>query len=118
MVSAIGVAAEKNNEGKFIARTRTLHPKPDIDLILPARLGYARDEPLRRQLAEGKPRNLEPANKGAPAPGDFAAVHDAGRAGIARQLGEAGVILLRFQLSAQGGMLLHRRAFAFVAINP
>src|SRR5437762_13953134 len=100
MVSAIGVAAEKNNEGKFIARTRSLHPKPDDDLLLPARLGYARDEPLRRQLAEGKPRNLEPPHQGAPARGDFAAVHDAGRAGIARQLGEARVRPRRLRLSA------------------
>src|SRR5437773_1332889 len=107
----MGASAKKNREEKFICR---MHPRircPDVDPNLPARLGYARDEPLRGQLAEREPRNLEPPNEGTPAPGDFAAVYHSHRAGIAWQLRETGVILFRLQLSAQSSVFLHRRAF-------
>ena len=47
-----------------------------------------------------------------------AAVHQPDRAGIARQLGQPGVIVLGFQLGTERGILLHRRALALVALDP
>src|SRR5438552_1209729 len=71
------------------------HPKRGIDPNLPTGLGYARDQALRSQFAKGETRHLEPANKGAPTPGDFASVHHTGGAGITRQLREAAIIFFR-----------------------
>ena len=85
---------------------------------LPARLGYARDESLRSQLSESQTRNLESTNETTPATGHLAAIDDPGGAGVTGQLAETGVILFRLQLGPQGGILLHRRAFACVAIDP
>ena len=94
------------------------HPSIDLRSILPARLGYARDEPLGRQLTKCETRHLEAAVKRAAAPRHFATVHYTRWAGIARQLRETGVILFRFQLGAQRGVLFYRCAFAFIPINP
>src|SRR6266576_3171331 len=85
---------------------------------LPARLGYARNQALQSQFTESKTRNLKSANKCTPTTSDFAPVHYARRAGVTRQLGKPGIVLLRLQLRAQRGVLLHRRAFAFIAIDP
>src|SRR5204862_1551015 len=49
---------------------------------------------------------------------DFATVHYPGRAGIAWKLRQTLVIFLRLQLSAQGRVFFHGRAFAIVAIYP
>ena len=86
--------------------------------ILPARLRHARDEPLRSKLAKSETRNLEAANEGAAAARHLAAIYHPRRAGIARQLRETGIILLRLQLGAHRGVFLHRRALAVVAIDP
>src|SRR5438132_13901062 len=94
------------------------HPSIDPRSILPARLGYARDEPLGRQLTKCETRHLEAAVKRAAATRHCATVHYTRWAGVARQRRETGVILFRFQLGAQSGVLFHRCAFAFIAINP
>src|SRR6266513_2793914 len=86
--------------------------------ILPARLGYARNQALGRQLTESETRQFEAADKRAAAARHFATVHNTRRTGIARQLRQAGIVLLRFQLSPQRSIFLHRRALAFIAINP
>ena len=97
---------------------RAPHPKIDLWGNLPARLGHARDEALGGQFAEGEPGDFKSANKGAAASGDLAAVHHPGGAGIAGELGQADVVLFRFQLSALSGIFLDRRALAFIAVNP
>src|SRR5260370_32899230 len=73
---------------------------------------------MRGEIAKRQPRDFEPADERAAAAGHFATVHHPRRAGIARKLRQTGVILLRFELGAKRGVFLHRRAFAFVAINP
>ena len=85
---------------------------------LPARLGHARNETGGGELPESEARNLEPANKRPATPAHLAAVDDTGRAGIARQLQEPDVILLRLELSTESGVFRHRLALAFIAINP
>src|SRR2546430_5852524 len=86
--------------------------------ILPAGLRHAGDQPLRGELAKRQPRDLEPANERAAATRHFATVHHPRRAGVARKLRQTGVIFLRFELGANGGVFLDRLALAFVAINP
>ena len=86
--------------------------------ILPARLGYARDQTLRGQLAKGETRQLEAADERAATARHFATIYNPRRAGVARQLRQAGVIFLRFQLGADGSVFFHRCALTLVAINP
>src|SRR4030095_2463742 len=123
-MSAVGSAAKKIKEGIFIARMRGSH-QPAAGprrlarwLTLPARLSYARDQSLRRQLTESEPRYLESANKTAAAACDFAPVYHTRGTGVAWQLCKAGIILFRLQLGTERSVLLYRRAFALVAINP
>src|ERR1043166_1183623 len=56
---------------------------------LPARFGYARDQPLRSQFAKSQPRHLEATNERPPASADFAAVHDARGTRVTLQLRQA-----------------------------
>src|SRR5207237_8004379 len=84
----------------------------------PARPAYASNQALRGQLTESQTRHLKPANKSAPATGNLASVYDTRRTSVTRQLTKAGIVLFRLQLSAQRGVLLYRRAFAFIAIDP
>src|SRR5205823_8990713 len=117
IVSAMGVVVRNKNR-KFIARMQPRASGTPSSRNLPARFGYARDEPLRSQFAKGKTRKLKPSNKCAPPPRNFAAVHDPGGACVARQLRKAGIIFFRLQLCAQCGILLHARALPLVTINP
>src|SRR5438445_1073447 len=94
-------------------RTATWLPKN-----LPTRLGYARDQTLRSPFTKSEPRHLEPANKAAPAPGDFAAVNHSGGAGVTRQLRESGIVFFRLQLRAHRSVFFHRCALALITINP
>src|SRR4051812_32674002 len=93
-----------------------LHPKPCRAGALPARLGNARNQAGGCQFPKDQPRNLEAPDKGASAAAHLTAIDHPRRAGVARQLTEAGVILLRLQLSTEGGVFLRRRALAFIAI--
>src|SRR5882724_7675214 len=117
IVSAMG-AVMRNKNRKFIARMQPLASRTPSSRNLPARFGYARDEPLRSQFAKSETRNLKPANKRASSPGNFTAVHHPGGARVARQVREAGIIFFRLQLGAQCGILLHHRALPLVTINP
>src|SRR5437660_1560775 len=92
--------------------------KPREPEFLPARFGHTRDEPVRGEFPESQARNLEAANKRAAAAAHFAAIDHPRGAGIARKLRETHVIFLRLQLSTQGRVFFHGRAFAVVAINP
>src|SRR5437868_6911244 len=85
---------------------------------LPAGLRYARNEALGSELAESQPGNLEPADKGAAAAGHLAAINDPRWAGVPRKLGQASIVLPRLELSSQGGVLLDRRAFTLISIDP
>src|SRR5450432_1210105 len=85
---------------------------------LPARLRHTGNETGGSELAKRQAGNLETANEGAAAAGHLAAIDHAGGAGIARELGEANVIFLRLELSAEGGVFCHRLALALVAIDP
>src|SRR5438270_6192524 len=103
----------------LMKRMRPAHPLPNPKAFgLPARLRHARNQTGRRELTENEARNLKATNEGATATTHRAAVHDAGRARIARQLREPGVIFVRLQLGAEGSILLHGGALAVVAVNP
>src|SRR5437660_7463599 len=104
-------SASGNINKEFILRARAAHPKSDL-WNLPAGLRHARDQSLGGELAKGQPRDFEPANKCTAAAGHFTTVHHSRRAGVARKLRQTGVILLRFELGAERGVFLHRRAFA------
>src|SRR5260370_37909278 len=78
--------------------------------VLPAGLRHSRDQALRGELAKRQPRDFEPADERAAAAGHFATVHHPRRAGVAGKLRQTGVILLRFELGAERGGFLHRRA--------
>src|SRR5712692_5478480 len=116
--SANGNVAKEENNKEFISRMRAPHPKIDLRSILPARFGHARDQSLGSEFAKRQTRNFEPANECAAATRHFAAVHHPCRAGIARKLGQTGVIFLRLQLGTQGGVFLDCRALAVVTIDP
>src|SRR5207237_3629750 len=113
-----GVTDKKAENKKFMTRMRAAHPKTRRPAFLPARLRHTRDEPARSEFSEGQARNLEAANEGPAAAAHFATVHHPGGAGIARQLGQAHIIFLRFELSPEGRVFFHGRALAFIAIDP
>src|SRR2546430_15573813 len=71
------------------------HPKSSIGPNLPTGLGHAGDEPLRSQFTKSKARHFEPANKSAPATGDFAPIHHTRGAGVTRQLRERSIVFFR-----------------------
>src|SRR6266567_6651647 len=112
-----GTSASGSINKEFILRARAAHPKSNL-WNLPAGLRHARNQTLRGELAKRQPRDFEPANERAAAARHFATVHYPRRAGVARKLRQTGVILLRFEFGAERGVFLHRRALAFVAINP
>jgi hypothetical protein len=96
---------------------QSLHPKSTLE-SLPAGLSYARDQALGGELAKSEPGDPEPANKGAAAAGYLTPIDHSRRTGVTGQLGQPGVILFRLKLCPHGGILLRRRALAFVTINP
>src|SRR6202035_4075577 len=85
---------------------------------LPARLGDAGNQSTRRQLTKSQPRNLEAPDKCAPPPGNLATINHTSRTRIARQLCEAGIVFLCFQLRPQRGIFFSRRTLALVAVDP
>src|SRR5438270_1664009 len=116
IASAMGDVARNKNK-KFIARVQPVHPRPCRDRTLPARFRYARDEPLRSQLAKRETRNLEPAKKRAAPTRNFTAVYDTAGSCIGRQLCETSIIPFRRYVRSSRGVLLHRRAFAVRACS-
>src|SRR5438093_6926158 len=95
IASAIGVAPTRENMDRFIGRMPFGTRNP-LRRILPAGLGYARDEPCGSQFAKSQAGHFETADKRPPATGYLTTINDARRTGIARQLSQAGIILLRF----------------------
>src|SRR5437660_4044278 len=93
----IAASASGNISKEFILRARAAHPKSDL-WSLPAGLRHARDQSLRGELAKRQPRDFESANEGAAAARYLATVHHSRRTGVARKLGQAGIIFLRFEL--------------------
>src|SRR5688572_4165308 len=87
-------------------------------LILPARFGYSRNQPVQCPLAESQTRAGKLADIRMAAAAHRAAVHQPGRTRVARQLLQRGVILLLFQFGAESGVLLHRLSLALVALQP
>src|SRR5688500_1334463 len=69
-------------------------------LMLPARFRYAWDQAVERRFTEREARRVELAQVPAAPAAHFAAVHQAHRARILRELRQPGVILLRLQFSA------------------
>src|SRR5579883_2098305 len=85
---------------------------------LPACLGDTRDKARQGGFAEGHARATELAQITVAAAAHRAAVDHPHRAGVARQLREAGVIFLRFEFGAQGGVLFDRLGLLIVAFDP
>src|SRR5256886_9998747 len=94
------------------------HPSIDPRSILPARLGYARDEPLGRQLTKCETRHLEAAVKSAAGTRHRATGHYTRWAGVARQLRETGVNLFRFLIGAPRGVPFFRLSVAVLSPHP
>src|SRR5678815_2959364 len=78
-----------------------------VGVILPARFGYARDQAVERHFAEGEAGHAKLAQVRMAAAGDFAAVHQADWAGVARQFRERLIIALGLQFGAHRGIFLH-----------
>src|SRR5213594_1971827 len=85
---------------------------------LPARFCDARDQAGQRGFAKRQTRTAELAQVAVAAATHRAAIHHPCRACVPRQLRQTRVILLRFQLGAQRGVLFHRRGFALVSFKP
>src|SRR5580692_8481812 len=84
----------------------------------PAGFGHTRDEAVQRALAERHARAGELAQVAVAAAAHGTAVHDARRAGVAWELGKAGVIALGLQLRPQRGEFLHRGDLFLVTFQP
>src|ERR1041385_6087247 len=93
-------------------------PEPAASGELPARLRHTGNETGGSKLAKRQAGNLETANKSAAAAAHLATIHHPGRAGVAGQLRETDIVLLRLQLRPQRGVFLRRLALAIVAVNP
>jgi hypothetical protein len=85
---------------------------------LPARLNDAWDEPIRREFAESEARNFETPDESATPAAHFATVYHPRWARISGKLAKAGIVLLGLELGAHGSILLDRRAFPLVTIDP
>src|ERR1700722_14574308 len=82
------------------------------DIILPTGLYDAGNQSIQRPLAERQAGNPKLAEVSMTASAHRATIHQARWAGVAGQFLQAGVIALRFQLSTESGVLLHRLRFA------
>src|ERR1044071_1250546 len=85
---------------------------------LPTGFGDAGDEAGEGHLPEGQAGTAEFADVGVAPPADGAAIHQPHRAGVARQLGQAGVVALGLEFRPDGGVFLHRIDFFLVAFFP
>src|SRR3989442_7924344 len=81
---------------------------------LPTGFGDARNQAIQRRFAKRQARAGELAQITMAPATDRAAVDHARRTGIAWQLRERGIVLLRLQFSANGGVFLHRLGFLLV----
>src|SRR3989454_11787157 len=87
-------------------------------IALPTGFGYAGNQPGQRHFTERQPRAAELAEVTMPAAADLAAVHQAHRAGVFRQLRQPRVVAFSFQFSAQRGVFLRRLGLFFVPFQP
>src|ERR1044071_5382700 len=85
---------------------------------LPACLRHTRNQSIQRGFAERQPRAAELAPITTTATAERAAVDHARGAGVTGQLRQTSVIAFRFQLSADGGVFLHRLLLALIALFP
>src|SRR5438477_11890302 len=105
-----GRGSEKRRKQKVHGTDARWTPERPRAGVLPARLRHTRDESARGEFSEGQARKLEPANKSTAAAADFATSDHPARAGIARQLRRAHIIMLRFEPSTERRVFLHGRA--------
>src|SRR6266850_4835596 len=85
---------------------------------LPTGFRDARDQPVQSCFAELEARAGELAQITMAPPADRTAIDYASRAGVAGQLRNRRIILLRLQFSAQGGVLLDCFPFFLVPFKP
>src|SRR5688572_10374244 len=90
-----GIATSGNNA--WLALRMRVSMSAIGSLMLPARFRYAWDQAVERRFTEREARRGELAKVPATAPAHFAAVHQAHRARVLRELRQPGVILLRLQ---------------------
>src|SRR5688572_5973894 len=106
------------NNARFALRMRVSMSEIGSTIKLPARFRHSRDQARQRGFTERQARTIELANIPMPPPAHRAAIHQARRARVARQLGQSGVIFLRLQLGAERGIFLYRLLLALVALKP
>src|SRR5437667_5844275 len=94
-------------KARLALRRRVSRSEIGSVISLPTGFGDAGNQAVQGHFAERQARTAEFAKVGVPPAADGATVHQARWAGVARQLGQAGVIALGLQFRAQGGVLLH-----------
>jgi hypothetical protein len=87
-------------------------------VALPRRFGDAGDHAAVGEFAEGDPAEFEATDVAPAAAGELAAVGEASWAGIAREHGEAHVVVSFLQLGAERGVLVDSFLFALLTLDP
>src|ERR1041385_950009 len=85
---------------------------------LPTGFGDAGDEAIKGTFAKGETGAAEFAQVSVAPAAHRATVNHTDRVGVARQLGQAGVVALRFQFGANGRVFLDHFGLLLVAFNP
>src|SRR5581483_7042211 len=85
---------------------------------LPARFGHTGNQAIEGRLAESHARAAELAQITPASSTHRATVHHPGRAGVARQLRQAGVVALGFQFRPERGIFLHRLLLLLIPLFP
>src|SRR5581483_5234312 len=85
---------------------------------LPTGLGDAWDQPGQRGFAEGHSRAAELAQIAMAPAAHRATVHHSGRAGVARELRQPRIVLLRLEFRPQSGVLLDRLGLFLISFDP
>src|SRR6266498_3756389 len=96
------------SSARFALRMRVNRSEMGSFIILPASLRDPRNQSVQGSLAKREAGAPELAQISVAAAAHRTAINHPDGAGIARQLREAGVIALRLQLGANGGVFLNR----------
>src|ERR1051326_3412471 len=98
----------EGNNARWALRIRVNMSEIGSVIALPACFGHSWNQPVQRGFAKGQARETEFAQKTVAASAHRTTIDQTAGAGVTRELGQAGIVFLRLQFRANGGILFHR----------